>query len=87
MCFFTYNNVSEFSPNKKFIKHRCLVEIFIFIESYIWILFLHAIYMLQTFDNVLRRFPPTRSGDYFNERFKLTYDSEKDLKCSIQSKT
>ncbi|MCH86486.1 LCR-like protein, partial [Trifolium medium] len=30
-----------------------------------------------------KAFPPIRSGDYLNERFKLTYDSEKDLKCSI----
>ncbi|KAK7330796.1 hypothetical protein VNO77_24996 [Canavalia gladiata] len=32
------------------------------------------------------RFPPIRSGDYLNERFKVTYGSEKNLKCSIQSK-
>ncbi|MED6107022.1 hypothetical protein PIB30_010161 [Stylosanthes scabra] len=28
------------------------------------------------------RFPPIRSGDYLNERFMLTYGSEKELKCS-----
>ncbi|KAL1371139.1 kihadalactone A synthase LFS isoform X2 [Arachis hypogaea] len=28
------------------------------------------------------RFPPIRSGDYLNERFRLTYGSEKELKCS-----
>ncbi|KAK7262143.1 hypothetical protein RJT34_29704 [Clitoria ternatea] len=32
------------------------------------------------------RFPPIRSGDYLNERFRVTYGSERDLKCSIQSK-
>ncbi|KAK2356268.1 2-oxoglutarate (2OG) and Fe(II)-dependent oxygenase superfamily protein [Trifolium repens] len=32
------------------------------------------------------RFPPIRSGDYFSERFKLIYGSEKDLKWSIESK-
>ncbi|TKY55476.1 1-aminocyclopropane-1-carboxylate oxidase [Spatholobus suberectus] len=32
------------------------------------------------------RFPPIRSGDYLNERFRLTYGSEKDLKCSNQLK-
>ncbi|XP_061337021.1 2-oxoglutarate-Fe(II) type oxidoreductase hxnY isoform X1 [Gastrolobium bilobum] len=30
------------------------------------------------------RFPPIRSGDYLNERFRLTYGSERDLKCSIK---
>ncbi|AES90874.2 2OG-Fe(II) oxygenase family oxidoreductase [Medicago truncatula] len=29
------------------------------------------------------RFPPIRSADYFNERFKLIYGSEKDLKWSL----
>ncbi|XP_058734564.1 2-oxoglutarate-Fe(II) type oxidoreductase hxnY-like isoform X1 [Vicia villosa] len=29
------------------------------------------------------RFPPIRSEDYLNEKFKLTYDSERDLQCSI----
>nr|AFK48835.1 unknown [Medicago truncatula] len=33
------------------------------------------------------RFPPIRSGDYLNQRFKLTYDSERELKCSFQSKS
>lgn len=32
------------------------------------------------------RFPPIRSGDYLNERFRLTYGSESDLKSSIQVK-
>ncbi|CAL5197960.1 unnamed protein product [Lathyrus oleraceus] len=32
-------------------------------------------------------FPPIRSGDYLNERLKLTYGSEKDLKSSIQTKS
>ncbi|CAL5203769.1 unnamed protein product [Lathyrus oleraceus] len=31
------------------------------------------------------RFPPIRSGDYLNERFKVIYGSEKELKSSIQS--
>ncbi|XP_027335427.1 2-oxoglutarate-Fe(II) type oxidoreductase hxnY-like isoform X1 [Abrus precatorius] len=31
------------------------------------------------------RFPPIRSGDYLNERFRLTYGSERDLKCSLFS--
>ncbi|CAJ1943304.1 unnamed protein product [Sphenostylis stenocarpa] len=31
------------------------------------------------------RFPPIRSGDYLNERFRLTFGSEKELKCSIST--
>ncbi|KAG5056958.1 hypothetical protein JHK82_011958 [Glycine max] len=31
------------------------------------------------------RFSPIRSGDYLNERFRLTYGSEKDLKCDLSS--
>ncbi|KAL9326738.1 hypothetical protein ACSQ67_007383 [Phaseolus vulgaris] len=31
------------------------------------------------------RFPPIRSGDYLNERFRLTYGSERELKCSIST--
>ncbi|XP_047180924.1 2-oxoglutarate-Fe(II) type oxidoreductase hxnY-like [Vigna umbellata] len=31
------------------------------------------------------RFPPIRSGDYLNERFRLTYGSERELQCSTST--